>query len=189
MKIQRSEFIGLALPVRTEEEFDVLLANVQKRFFDATHHCWAFRLFSPSAPLERSSDAGEPAGTAGKPIASAISSAALVDTAVVVVRYYGGVKLGTGGLVRAYREAAVAALEIAPKLTRYLLRRVVVTVPFSRLNHVYRLIAPPDVRLEREEFGPENSFHFLVRESLVDRFASGLTEARLQFQLGATEIV
>ena len=100
-KIERSEFLGLAFAVSSEPDFIAALDAIRKEHFDATHHCWAFRLLA--AERARSSDAGEPSGSAGKPILSAIESAALFDAAVVVVRWFGGVKLGTGGLSRAYR--------------------------------------------------------------------------------------
>jgi uncharacterized YigZ family protein len=188
-KIQRSEFIAIAIPLTTTTEFDRELTAVQKQYFDATHHCWGYRLFTEGAPVERSSDAGEPNGTAGKPIANAIQSARLFDTAMIVVRYYGGVKLGTGGLARAYRDAAAAALDSAPRLTRYVMTRIGVTVPFEKLNAAYRLIAPPDIRLEHEEFAAENTFTYLVRQSRVEAFVNGLTEARFAHVVGETVVV
>ena len=106
-KIERSEFLGIAFPVSEEPAFFEELGRIEKKHFDATHHCWAFRLFDMR---QRSSDAGEPSGTAGKPILSAIEGANLHDVGVVVVRWYGGVKLGTGGLVRAYSGAVQHAL-------------------------------------------------------------------------------
>src|SRR5438477_1517406 len=108
-KIERSDFLGIAFPVMSEEEFFGELQRIQKQHFDATHHCWAFRLRERS----RSSDAGEPSGTAGKPTLSAIEGAELFEVGVVVVRWYGGVKLGTGGLSRAYRETAAETLRNA----------------------------------------------------------------------------
>jgi putative IMPACT (imprinted ancient) family translation regulator len=86
-KIERSDFLGLAFPCASDEEFFDALKQIEKQHFDATHHCWAFRLF-PNRP--RSSDAGEPSGTAGKPILSAIEGADLFDAAVIVVRWFGG---------------------------------------------------------------------------------------------------
>src|SRR4051794_41980037 len=93
-KIERSDFLGIAFPVASEDDFFAELQRIQKKYFDATHHCWAFRLRERS----RSSDAGEPSGTAGKPILAAIEGASLHEVGVVVVRWYGGVKLGTGGV-------------------------------------------------------------------------------------------
>ncbi|HEY6139482.1 MAG TPA: YigZ family protein, partial [Thermoanaerobaculia bacterium] len=125
----------------------------------------------------RSSDAGEPSGTAGKPILSAFGD--LDDLGVVVVRWYGGVKLGTGGLSRAYREAAAGVLSIAPIAERYVYERVRVVVPFEALGTVYRLVNAPDVVLVGETYGVRNEFEFDVRRSMVESFAKTLREKRL----------
>jgi uncharacterized YigZ family protein len=176
-KIERSEFLGIAFPVTREEDFFAELERIQKRHFDATHHCWAFRLFADSR--SRSSDAGEPSGTAGKPILAAIEGAALHDIGVVVVRWYGGVKLGTGGLSRAYRDTAAATLRGARFLDRYVYRRIRVIVPFDALNHIYRMVSPPDVVLVEERYGEENEFFFDVRLSGVEGFTKRLTSLRI----------
>jgi putative IMPACT (imprinted ancient) family translation regulator len=99
---------------------------------------------------------------------------------VVVVRWYGGVKLGTGGLGRAYRDTAAGALRLAQPLDRYLYERVQVIVPFPLLSTVYRLIAPPDVLLVGETYGEENEFTFEVRRSKAGEFAKTLVEKRLR---------
>ena len=197
-KIERSEFLGIAFPVTTEEEFFAELQRIQKLHFDATHHCWAFRLrggqaippvpgpdFDGQAGLpvlharSRSSDAGEPSGTAGKPILAAIEGAEFHDVGVVVVRWYGGVKLGTGGLSRAYRETAAETLKLAKPLDRYVYARIRVIVPFEALNNVYRMIHPPDVVLVSEQFGEQNIFTFDVRLSAQTALEKRLTELRL----------
>jgi uncharacterized YigZ family protein len=178
IKIERSEFLGVAFPVAREESFFAELERIQKRWFDATHHCWAFRLFADQRA--RSSDAGEPSGTAGKPILNAIESADLFDLGVVVVRWFGGIKLGTGGLSRAYRESAAETLRIATLLDRYIYESVRVIVPFDALGNVYRLVSPPDVLLAGEEYGEENLFAFDVRASLVSAFVARLAELRLR---------
>lgn len=178
-KIERSEFLGIAFPVTTEEAFFAELARVQKRHFDATHHCWAFRLFADAR--SRSSDAGEPSGTAGKPILAAIEGAALHDVGVIVVRWYGGIKLGTGGLSRAYRDTAAETLRNAKLLDRYVYERIRVIVPFDSLSHVYRLVNPPDVVLVEERYGEENEFFFDVRLSGVEAFTRRLVELRLSY--------
>lgn len=176
-KIERSEFLGIAFPVMSEEAFFIELERVQKRYFDATHHCWAFRLFTDAR--SRNSDAGEPSGTAGKPILAAIEGAALHDLGVIVVRWYGGIKLGTGGLSRAYRDTAAETLRNAKLLDRYVYERLRVIVPFDSLSHVYRLVHPPDVVLVEERYGEENEFFFDVRTSVVEVFTKRLTELRL----------
>lgn len=176
-KIERSEFLGIVFPVLSEPEFLAQLAAIEKKHFDATHHCWAFRLRERA----RSSDAGEPSGTAGKPILNAIESADLFELGIVVVRWYGGIKLGTGGLSRAYRDTAASTLQLATPVDRYLYTRFEVTVPFDAFGTIYRLIDPPHIVLAEERFGDTNTFAFDVRQSRADDFAKALTERRLGF--------
>lgn len=180
-RIDRSEFLGIAFPIAGEAAFFDDLARIEKQYFDGTHHCWALRLFADNRA--RSSDAGEPSGTAGKPILAAIEGAELHDVAVVVVRWYGGIKLGTGGLSRAYRDTAAQTLQSATVVDRYIYERVRVLVPFDSLGHVYRLIDPPNVLLAEERYGGENEFFFDVRQSLAGQFTKRLTELRLTFTL------
>jgi uncharacterized YigZ family protein len=178
-KIDRSEFLGIAFPVESDEAFFAELASLTKTHYDATHLCWAFWLFANGEIRARSADAGEPSGTAGKPILSAIEGADLYDVAVVVVRWYGGVKLGTGGLSRAYRETAAETLRIASIEDRYVYKRFRITVPFDQLGVVYRLIDAPHVVLAGEHFGETNEFEFDVRLSRAEEFAKTLIEKRL----------
>ena len=179
LKIQRSEFIGVAFPIENDDAFFPQLTALQKEYFDATHHCWAFRLFEEGEIRGRSSDAGEPSGTAGKPILNAMVSAELANLGVVVVRYYGGVKLGTGGLARAYRDAAQAVLGDVARERRYLYEPIEVEVPFHHLSTAYRLVAPPDIVLRSEEFAEKNVFRFDVRRSAVARFRAELERLQL----------
>jgi putative IMPACT (imprinted ancient) family translation regulator len=194
-KIERSDFLAIAFPIATENAFFAELAAIEKKHFDATHHCWGFRLSNSvvaaawaagGAPAttaarsrSRTSDAGEPSGTAGKPILGAIESADLFDAAVVVVRWYGGVKLGTGGLARAYRDAASDALASASVVDRYVYTRVVVEVPFDMMSVAYRLVDPPHVILAGESFAEHNEFAFDVRAGRAEEFRRALAERRL----------
>lgn len=180
-KIERSQFLGIAFPVTADDAFFDELAKIEKRYHDATHHCWAFRLFADGHGRQRSSDAGEPSGTAGKPILSAIESAELHDLGVVVVRWYGGVKLGSGGLTRAYRDTAAKTLESARIVDRHLYERFDVEVPFAAMNVAYRLVDPPGVILAGEDFAESNHFQFHVRISRAGEFVRALAERRLSF--------
>ncbi|HUP49134.1 MAG TPA: YigZ family protein [Thermoanaerobaculia bacterium] len=180
-KIERSEFLGIAFPAATDEAFFSALSQIGKRHFDATHHCWAFRLFDKGTLRSRSSDAGEPPGTAGRPILSAIEAAALLDTAVVVVRWFGGVKLGSGGLSRAYRDTAAKVLQTAQTVDRYVTERFTVVVPFDMLSVAHRLADPPAVVLAGQEFAERNEFRFDVRLSRAGELARALDERRLAY--------
>ena len=149
--------------------------------YRATHYCWAFRLFAAGDIRQRSSDAGEPSGTAGKPILRAIEGTDLFDTAVVVVRWYGGIKLGTGGLWRAYRDTAAETLRHAEAVDRFVYDRFLVRVPFDMIGVAYRLVNPPHVLIAGEHFGEFNEFAFDVRRSRSGDFARLLTEKRFSF--------
>lgn len=116
---KRSRFISCAARVTDEDATRDFLASVRASYPDARHHCSAYILHVDAAnPVERSSDDGEPAGTAGQPMLEMLRGTGLQDIAVVVVRYFGGVKLGTGGLVRAYQDATRAVLKVLPVVTR-----------------------------------------------------------------------
>ena len=110
LEISRSRFLGFARRCDDEDQARSFFADIRTRFPDARHHCTALSVGGPVNPTERSSDDGEPAGTAGMPILNALRGSGLCDVAVVVVRYFGGIKLGTGGLVRAYTEATQLTL-------------------------------------------------------------------------------
>ena len=111
---KRSKFLAFAFPVTSEEEALARVQEVRAEYYDARHVCWAYRL-DPAGERTRSNDDGEPSGTAGKPILGILISQGLTDLIVLVVRYFGGVKLGTSGLIEAYREATLVALEGAER--------------------------------------------------------------------------
>jgi uncharacterized YigZ family protein len=157
-----SRFLAAIGPAADEEAAKAALADQVKRYSDATHHCWAWRLGAP--PRERSSDAGEPAGTAGVPILQVLRGAGLSDAVAVVVRWFGGTKLGKGGLARAYSAATRAALDRLPIFTRVPTVRLAVNVPYERVGAVKRLIHPPDVELASEEYCNEARLVLAVHE-------------------------
>jgi uncharacterized YigZ family protein len=146
-----SRFLAVIGPAADEAAAKAVLATLQKELPDATHHCWAWRLGSP--PRERSSDAGEPAGTAGMPILQVLRGAGLSDVLAVVVRWFGGTKLGKGGLARAYAAATREALERLPVARRAATARIAVEVPYEKVGAVKRLLRPPEIELESEEYG------------------------------------
>lgn len=166
-----SRFLAVIGPAADEEGAKARLAELERLYPDATHHCWAWRLGSP--PRERSSDAGEPAGTAGMPILQALRGAGLSDVLAVVVRWFGGTKLGKGGLARAYAAAAREALRELPVAARVPAVRLALRVPHQRVGAVKRLVHPPEVELVEEEYGEEARLVLLVHEERRD----GLREA------------
>lgn len=146
-----SRFLARILPCRDEAAAREALAAAVREQPDATHHCYAWRLGEPAR--ERAADAGEPAGTAGVPILRALQGARVSDALVVVTRWFGGTKLGKGGLARAYAQAAREAIAAAPLAPRVPADDLVVEAPFERLGAVRRLLAPPAVELLAESYG------------------------------------
>ena len=142
---KRSKFIAIALPVRTLTEVKAYLEEYQKKYYDARHVCYAYML-GPERKDFRANDNGEPSGTAGKPILGQILSKELTDVLVIVVRYFGGIKLGTSGLIVAYRTAAAQALEEAVVIEKTVDESVTVMFEYPFMNDVMRIV---------KEEGPE----------------------------------
>jgi uncharacterized YigZ family protein len=150
IRARGSRFLALLDAVAGEEEARAVLAGHARRHSDATHLCWATRQGWP--PRERSFDAGEPAGTAGAPMLQVLRGAGISDVLVVVARWFGGVKLGKGGLARAYSAAVRAALADLPTARHRQRVRLVLAVPLTRIGAVKRLIRPPGIELESERY-------------------------------------
>lgn len=146
-----SRFLALVRPAGDEAAADAILDELRTAHRDATHLCWAWRLGSP--PRERSSDAGEPHGTAGLPMLQVLRGAGLSDVVAVVARWFGGVKLGKGGLARAYAGSVQAALAGMPSELRRPVVRLTLETPFERLGAVRRLVRPPVVSIAAESYG------------------------------------
>lgn len=141
-----SKFLAFAHPVSDVAEAKSVIADYQKRYHDARHVCWAYMLGSARTDF-LSSDNGEPSGTAGKPILGQINSFGLTDVVIVVVRYFGGIKLGTSGLIAAYREAARLALTEATIVERHDMAEVSFTFPYLAMNDVMKLTKNGDVSI------------------------------------------
>lgn len=146
--VENSEFLAFAERADTLEEALAQLATLRERYPSATHHCWAYRI----GAAYRSSDDGEPGGTAGAPILRAIEGQGVDHVMVVVVRYYGGVKLGTGGLVRAYGGTAAECLRTAPRLDVRPRQTLRVRVPFGSLSVLYHLLGTFDTGRGEETY-------------------------------------
>jgi uncharacterized YigZ family protein len=177
-----SRFFGLAARAASPAEAEDFLSRVKREHHAATHVAFAWKLGAGASRAVRTSDGGEPAGTAGRPVLGAIESAGLSDVVAVVVRYYGGTKLGTGGLARAYRLAADHALEAAGAETVYDTVRLEIRCPHNKTGLVRRLLDPPSVRLAAERFDPEPVLEIEVRRSRAGAVARALEDARLEFR-------
>ena len=136
---QRSKFIAFAIPVDSEAAAMEEVQNFRKRYYDARHVCWAYRI-GKEVPVERLNDDGEPSSTAGKPILGQMLSYGLTDLLIVVVRYFGGVKLGTSGLIVAYRTAAEEAIKAGERVEVTLYSHYRLSFPFDQINPVMMLL-------------------------------------------------
>lgn len=148
---KRSRFLAFAMPVRDAAEARAAVADLQRRYHDARHVCWAYMLGSARTDF-LSNDNGEPSGTAGKPILGQINSLGLTDVLVAVVRYFGGIKLGTSGLIVAYRTAARMALEAAPAVVRHDMARITFHFPYAVMNDAMKLTRDFDVTVVDRQF-------------------------------------
>ncbi len=140
-----SRFLAVVGPAADEAAAKARLAALERELPDATHHCWAWRLGSPAR--ERAADAGEPAGTAGVPMLQVLRGAGLSDVLAVVVRWFGGTKLGKGGLARAYAAAVREALPGLPLAARVPTASLAIEIPYDKVGAVKRLLRPPEIEL------------------------------------------
>lgn len=178
IKERGSKFLALIEPVSSVQEARDRLAEIVAAHPDASHHCWARRLGDP--PLERSSDAGEPNGTAGRPILQVLRGAGVSDVLAVVVRWFGGTKLGKGGLARAYAgtaREAVAALETVERVPTVVLE---LELSYDRVGAVKRLIHPPEVELRSESYGEVVSLTVEVYRHELEQLCDALAELRVE---------
>lgn len=148
---KRSRFLAFAFPVTSEEEALSHVAELRRKYFDARHVCWAYKL-GAKGERTRSNDDGEPSGTAGKPILGQITSLGLTQVFVAVVRYFGGVKLGTSGLIVAYREAAREALEAAEQKEEILYEELTITFEYPLLGDVMRMVKDAGAAIREQDF-------------------------------------
>jgi uncharacterized YigZ family protein len=139
-----SRFIAFAAPVSTVEQAREFIAQTANRYHDARHVCWAYMIGADRQTWQLN-DNGEPSGTAGKPILGQINSLGLTDVVVAVVRYFGGIKLGTPGLIQAYRTAARQALEAASIVKRSEMTTVDITFPYQAINDVMKIVKQPGI--------------------------------------------
>lgn len=149
---QRSRFISFIWHVTSADEVKECLAGIQKEYYDARHICYAYMLGAERTDW-RANDNGEPSGTAGKPILGQINSAGLSDVLIAVVRYFGGVKLGTSGLTEAYRLGAAQVIEKAEIVTAYVERNVPVLFTYNMTNVVMKAVKELDVRIVSQDWG------------------------------------
>lgn len=167
-KDKGSKFIAIAHPVKTEDEVKLKLEQIRKEYHDARHHCYAYVLGFDKA-AHRFNDDGEPSGTAGRPIFGQIQSMDLTNILVVVVRYFGGTKLGVPGLIKAYKTATRDALSNAEVLTMTVNDHYVLGFDYPLMNEVMRIIKEEDIKITGQDFQIKCKLNFAVRKNYSNR--------------------
>ncbi len=163
---KRSKFIAMAFPVRTVDEIKVHLEACQKKYYDARHVCYAYMLGHERKDF-RANDNGEPSGTAGKPILGQINSNELTDILIVVVRYFGGIKLGTSGLIQAYKAAAAEAIAAAEFVERTVDDVVSFLFEYPFMNDVMRVVKEMNPEIVQQAYDMDCSMTLRIRRSLM----------------------
>ena len=175
LKVKGSRFIADIFPATSKKEIDDHLARIRKEFYDATHHCYAFRLGLHAENI-RAADDGEPAGTAGKPILLALSAKELTDSLLIVTRYYGGINLGTGGLSRAYGESAQLAAAGAVIKTIYLTDTFALSLHYEEVAALERLLNAYQIKNSHAEYGENVIIKIDIRKSFSEKFKAEIQE-------------
>lgn len=177
---KRSRFISHAFPVGTAEEAKARIDELRRQYYDARHVCWAYML-GPERTVFRANDDGEPSGTAGKPILGQINSRCLTDVLVAVVRYFGGIKLGTGGLIVAYRAAAAEALDAAQVLEKTVDEDITVAFEYPFLNGVMRIIKDEGAEIVAQSFQMDCEMTLRIRRSEAEKLKSRLRKVETAY--------
>lgn len=170
---KRSKFIAIALPVRTHEQIKAYLEQYQKEYYDARHVCYAYMLGHERKDF-RANDNGEPSGTAGKPILGQINSNELTDILIIVVRYFGGIKLGTSGLIVAYKAAAVEAIANAEIIEKTVDEDITVAFEYPFMNDVMRIVKEEGPEIIEQSYDMDCLITLRIRKSMMEKLHSRL---------------
>lgn len=170
---KRSKFLAFAHHVETLEEVKEIVASYRKKYYDARHVCYAYMIGADRQTF-RANDDGEPSSTAGKPILGQINSNELTDILIVVVRYYGGVNLGTSGLIVAYREAAADAISHTTIENRFVEEEIVYDFPYVMMNQVMKVIKEMNPRIVSQEYDNTCQIRMRIRQSLAEQLQKRL---------------
>ncbi|GIP57231.1 YigZ family protein [Paenibacillus woosongensis] len=173
--IRKSRFIGQIKPVESEAEAIVFIEEIKKKHWNATHNCSAY-MIGERDEIQKQSDDGEPSGTAGKPILEVIKQQGLKNVAIVVTRYFGGIMLGAGGLIRAYTDGAVAATEAGEVITRVLHREVFAELDYTWLGKVENELRNREIRTGETAFADNVTLLCLPLESEAEAFKAWLVD-------------
>ncbi len=172
-KEKGSRFIALAYPVRTEEDVKQHVADVKKKYYDARHHCYAY-ILGANKDAYRMNDDGEPSGTAGRPIHGQLLSKDLTDTLIIVIRYFGGIKLGVSGLINAYKTAAKDALDNSTIVEKFVEEDYQLRFPPLSMNKVMQLLKRDTVKITDQQYDTDCIIRFTVQKRDADNLLEAL---------------
>ena len=170
---KRSKFLAFALPVRAVDEVKDIVKDYQKKYYDARHVCYAYML-GPERTDFRANDNGEPSGTAGKPILGQINSYGLTDILIIVVRYFGGIKLGTSGLIQAYKQAAIEALAVADIIEKTVDKDISFAFEYPFMNDVMRIVKEEEPQIIAQGYDSDCTMTLRQRLSAMERLKARL---------------
>jgi uncharacterized YigZ family protein len=176
-KDKGSKFIAFALPCQSEEAAKAELENLRKKYYDARHHCYAYIIGNHKEEF-RINDDGEPSGTAGKPIHGQLLSHDLTNSLIVVIRYFGGVKLGVRGLINAYKYAALDAINNNEIITKIIHDRYKVVFDYVNMNDVMRIIKEEDLEIIAQDFQMTCTLEFDVRQKFSEKVKNRFLDLR-----------
>ena len=171
--VKRSRFLSFALPVRTVDEVKVYVQEYRKKYYDANHVCWAYMLGADRCTF-RANDDGEPSSTAGKPVLGQINSNELTDMLIIVVRYFGGVELGTGGLIAAYRAAAADAIAAAEVEERTVNVDLTIVFEYPYLNSIMRIVKEEQPEIVSQSFEMTCEMTLRIRKNRSEQIINRL---------------
>ena len=172
---KRSKFLAFALPVSDVDEIKEHIAQYQKKYYDARHLCYAYMLGADRLTF-RANDNGEPSGTAGKPILGQINSYELTDILIIVIRYFGGIKLGTSGLISAYRQAAIEALESATIIEKTVDAQITFDFEFPFMNSVMKIVKDMEPKIISQDYDTNCTMTLEIRLSLLSQLRERLSK-------------
>lgn len=175
---KRSKFLAYAFPVQNEQEIKARLAEIQKKHWDARHHCYAY-ILGPQKDAYRLNDNGEPSGTAGRPIYGQLLSKDLTNTLVIVVRYFGGIKLGVSGLQNAYKVAAREALDAAVIEERTIQEQYRVVFEYVKMNDIMQILKDPEIQVLDRQSDLRCTYIISVRQRDADRITEQLRKVSM----------
>lgn len=186
-KEKGSKFLAFAIPVRTVDEIKEILEEKRKAFHDARHVCYAY-ILGPEGKEFRSNDDGEPSGTAGRPMLGILQSNNLTDTLMVVVRYFGGTKLGTSGLINAYKESSADAINNNEIIEKTIDKVLTVKFEYPFLNEIMKIVKEEEPTILNQQFDLECAMTLSIRQRDYDRLKNKLEQASISQKCGVFKI-